>query len=418
MAKMTAGRRRSQLLATLLTIVSTLLLIAPVGAQGTPSSEQEAQPMVDETDQTQHLGGATYRIYGYQEGLVGHTTANGHVIQPEDFFVALPCFCALSSKGGNEFQVRLTYKDKSVTVPVWDVGPWNVNDNYWDPPEEREWKGLPQGMPMATAAYYDNYNGGLDGWGREVGSPGGIDIGDGAFHALGMPGSDWVEVTFLWLEPQRWELAAPPFPYESITTVWWNERPPLEAAAVNYSGHFGYIWETGHNVPMPMINHYWATGGWRRYGLPVSEFHREVSADGVVRYVQYFERAVLTLDLSDPAAPVVRQDDLGYETYIDANAARPVEVFVPHPNGIFFPETGHTIQNGFKAHWQQYGGLEVFGRPLSEEWSETTTDGRKVVKQVFERARFEWWPDRVGTDEEITHGLLGIELLQRRGHLD
>lgn len=394
-----------------------LLLVAPVGAQN-GASATEPKPMVDETDQTQPLGGATYRVYGYREGLVGQTTANGHVIQPNDFFVALPCFCVLSSDGGNEFQVRLEYKGKSVTVPVWDVGPWNVNDNYWDPPEQRFWKGLEQGVPMATAAYYDNYNGGLDGWGREVGSPGGIDIGDGAFYALGMTGSDWVDVTFLWLEPKRWELAALPYPYENISTVWWDERPPLDPAAVDYSGNFGYIWETGHNVPTPLLTHYWATGGWRRYGMPISEFFREVSADGTVRLVQYFERAVLTLDLTDPNAPVVRQDNLGYGTYIDPNADRPVDVFVPHPNGTYFPETGQTLQNGFKAYWERNGGLDVFGMPLSEEWSEVNADGRKVVMQVFERARLEWWPDRVGTDEEITRGLLGVELLRRRGQIE
>ncbi|MGH9174768.1 MAG: SH3 domain-containing protein, partial [Vicinamibacterales bacterium] len=184
-----------------------LLVAVPVGAQD-GASATEPKPLVHEVNRTEHLGGATWRVYGYQEGLVGYTTANGHVIQPEDFFVALPCFCVLSSRGGHEFQVQLTYNGKTVTVPVWDVGPWNTTDNYWDPPELREWQGLPQGMPMATAAYYDGYNGGKDGWGRTVGSPGGIDIGDGAFHALGMTGSDWIEVTFLWLEPRRWELPA------------------------------------------------------------------------------------------------------------------------------------------------------------------------------------------------------------------
>src|SRR5687767_9844383 len=157
------GRRRSQVVAILLTIASMLLAVAPVGAQE-PTSANEPRPAVHEEDQTQHLGGASWRVYGYQEGLVGHTTANGHVIQPEDFFVALPCFCVLSSKGGNEFMVRLEYNGNSVTVPVWDVGPWNVSDNYWDPPEEREWQGLEQGMPMATAAYYRDYNNGTDGW--------------------------------------------------------------------------------------------------------------------------------------------------------------------------------------------------------------------------------------------------------------
>ncbi|MFN3336019.1 MAG: SH3 domain-containing protein, partial [Thermomicrobium sp.] len=48
---------------------------------------------------------ATFRIYAHRLGLVGERTANGHVIQPNDFFVTLPCTCALSSRGGQEFQV-------------------------------------------------------------------------------------------------------------------------------------------------------------------------------------------------------------------------------------------------------------------------------------------------------------------------
>jgi hypothetical protein len=39
------------------------------------------------------------------------------------WFVALPSWKVLSSQGGNEFQVRVTFEDKSIVVPVWDVRP-------------------------------------------------------------------------------------------------------------------------------------------------------------------------------------------------------------------------------------------------------------------------------------------------------
>ena len=35
--------------------------------------------------------------------------------------------------GGQEFQVRVTYRGHSVVLPVWDVGPWNTHDEYWAP---------------------------------------------------------------------------------------------------------------------------------------------------------------------------------------------------------------------------------------------------------------------------------------------
>ncbi|NJO83115.1 MAG: hypothetical protein HC828_10030, partial [Blastochloris sp.] len=94
--------------------------------------------------------------------------------------------------------MRVTYRDRSVILPVWDVGPWNTEDDYWSP--DRRYSDLPVGVPMAQAARQDGYNGGRDAWGRRVGLPNGIDIADGAFwDDLGMVESDWVQVTFLWL---------------------------------------------------------------------------------------------------------------------------------------------------------------------------------------------------------------------------
>jgi hypothetical protein len=369
---------------------------------------------------TSESASSTYRVYGHRQGLVGYTTANGHVIQPNDFFVALPCYCVLSSRGGSEFQVRIDYKGSSLILPVWDVGPWNVEDNYWDPPAERTWSGLPQGLPQAEAAYQNGYNGGLDGWGRTIQSPAGIDIGDGAFAALGMTGSDWVNVTFLWLETPHGDLPAPPASYEDIHTVYWDERPPLDDFVPPIEdGRYAYIYETGHNMPVQMLDYWYATGGWWVHGLPVSEFFREIQRDGTERFVQYFERSVLTMDLSGATSPPrIAADKLGYNTYIDPDARKPIEVFEPNPNFIYFPETGHTVAHGFKNLFETRGGVEVFGYPLSEEWSAVGPDGRKVVFQVFERARFEWWPDRVGHGDELTLGLLTLERLQRIGWIE
>ncbi len=140
----------------------------------------------------------TFTVFATREGLVGRRTANGHRIQPRDRFVALPSWAVLSSLNGNEFQVRVTYNGRSVVLPVWDVGPWNTRDDYWNP--DRRYSDLPIGLPMAQAAYQNGYNGGRDGFGRRVRQPNGIDIADGAFwDDLGMKHSDWVQVTFLWM---------------------------------------------------------------------------------------------------------------------------------------------------------------------------------------------------------------------------
>jgi hypothetical protein len=156
------------------------------------TSQVDAQPMA----------ALTYRVFATREGLVGGTTANGHVIKSNDRFVALPSRRALASNGGSEYQVRVCYPvtGRCTTTSVWDVGPWNTKDDYWNPSSIREmWKNLPQGKPEAQAAYQDGYNGGLDQFGRRVANPAGIDIADGSFWIdLGMSNNDWVNVTYLW----------------------------------------------------------------------------------------------------------------------------------------------------------------------------------------------------------------------------
>src|SRR6266545_3884153 len=99
----------------------------------------------------------TFTVFATREGLVGHRTANGHRIRPHDRFVALPSWTVLASDGGQEFQVRVTYRGRSVVLPVWDVGPWNTHDEYWSP--NRRYGDLPVGKPMAQAAYEGGYSG-------------------------------------------------------------------------------------------------------------------------------------------------------------------------------------------------------------------------------------------------------------------
>ncbi|MFW6692327.1 hypothetical protein [Streptomyces sp. MAR4 CNX-425] len=145
----------------------------------------------------------TYRLFATREGLVGGTTANGHVIVPNDHFVALPSRRGLSPKGSAEYSVQVCGPVRCETAPVWDVGPWNTKDDYWNPPSVREsWQDLPQGMPEAQAAYQNGYNGGLDEFGRRVANPAGIDLADGTFYNVGLNDNGWVDVTFLWTGEQ------------------------------------------------------------------------------------------------------------------------------------------------------------------------------------------------------------------------
>jgi hypothetical protein len=86
-------------------------------------------------------------------------------------------------------------------------------------------------------------------------------------------------------------------------------------------------------------------------------------------------------------APLASQTTSALELTI-APPRPPVE----HPPGwqppIYFPETGHSLWDEFRDYWRRFGGLMVFGYPITEARIE---DGRKV--QYFERARFEYHPE-------------------------
>jgi len=156
----------------------------------------------------------TFTIRATRQGMVGGRTANGHTIKKRDRFVSLPCYCVLSSKDGNEYSVRLSYKGRSVVVPVYDVGPWNRKDNYWDAQSQRTFGDLRQGWPQDHAAYYDGYNDGKSGLGWKVRFPTAVDVGDGAWiDDLQIKGDQAeLEVTFLWMGSDPLTQAPPPVP--------------------------------------------------------------------------------------------------------------------------------------------------------------------------------------------------------------
>ncbi|MCZ7439082.1 hypothetical protein O7598_21920 [Micromonospora sp. WMMC241] len=144
----------------------------------------------------------TYRVYATRIGLVGGVTANGHTVGVRDHFAALPTRRGLSPRGTGDYTVKVctTGGSRCEYAPVWDVGPWNTRDDWWNPPTVREnWRDLPQGLPEAQAAYQSGYNGGRDQFGRTVRNPAGLDLADGTFwDGLRLTDNAWVTVTLLW----------------------------------------------------------------------------------------------------------------------------------------------------------------------------------------------------------------------------
>jgi hypothetical protein len=180
------------------------------------------------------VGLGTYEVTATQEGLVGGTTSNGHVIVPDDHFVSLPACtpsnCPWLTGGstsptlgyitncGNNCFVRVTNPATGIcrVEPIWDTGPWFTNDNWWEPTERRNLNNLsttvnilPQGYAGVDAAR-DGLNVGyglsprgvgISNVGYEVGNRAAIDIADGTWKEIGFAdgaGPRTVVVSMLW----------------------------------------------------------------------------------------------------------------------------------------------------------------------------------------------------------------------------
>lgn len=85
------------------------------------------------------------------------------------------------------------------------------------------------------------------------------------------------------------------------------------------------------------------------------------------------------------------------------------------PPGLCFNETGKCVRGLFYAHWVGNGGLARQGFPLTDEFNEVSKlDGKTYRVQYFERARFEYHPEKVNTPFVVQLGLLGKEQFAAR----
>lgn len=163
-----------------------------------------------------------------------------------------------------------------------------------------------------------------------------------------------------------------------------------------------YFPETGHNSPEIFVNYWEAHGGKAAFGLPITEAY---SKDGLT--IQWFERARFERHLANKDTPYeVQLGQLGRELRA---ADTPVAPLNSGSGSRYFTETGHNVST-FLAYWQQQGGLDRFGLPLTEELREqNAADGQTYTVQYFERVRLEYHPEARGTINEVQLGLIGLE---------
>ncbi|HET9624749.1 MAG TPA: hypothetical protein VFP84_25455 [Kofleriaceae bacterium] len=116
--------------------------------------------------------GPWQHVLATREGQIGDITSTRMIIKPDSMFVALPHPRAL----GRMVEVR--YHDRALVVPVLDVGPWNIDDDYW----------AHDARPASERGH---------GYFRKPVNTAGIDLSDPVFAALGLPDNDDVEWRFV-----------------------------------------------------------------------------------------------------------------------------------------------------------------------------------------------------------------------------
>ncbi|HEU4326058.1 MAG TPA: S8 family serine peptidase [Roseiflexaceae bacterium] len=203
----------------------------------------------------------------------------------------------------------------------------------------------------------------------------------------------------------------------NATSFFLPVNPPSDAA-------LRFFPETGHTLGGAFRAYWERNGGLPIFGFPTSEPFTERGEDGRDYTVQYFQRHRFELHPENPPPYDVLLSRLG-DTVL-RQTGRDWVGFPqggPQPGCRFFAETGHSVCGIFLAYWRAHGleldgrpgateaeSLALFGMPLSEPQLETMPDGRTLLVQWFERARFE---DHGG--DGVLLGLLSNELAQARG---
>ncbi len=176
--------------------------------------------------------------------------------------------------------------------------------------------------------------------------------------------------------------------------------------------------ETGHYVSGRFREYYETRGGLYVFGLPITRAYWEASTDGRKYLTQYFERARFEYHPENSQPYDVLLTLLGNEITAARGGETPFRpVANPNvPGGAYFKETGHTIGGLFLEFWVRYGGLQNFGFPLSEPFTERNeADGKTYTVQYFERERMELHPESVDPNYRVLLGLLGVERANRVG---
>ncbi len=147
--------------------------------------------------------------------------------------------------------------------------------------------------------------------------------------------------------------------------------------------------ESGHVVAPEFLSFFNTRGGVMIFGYPITEPFLERGIK-----VQYFQHARLEYHPANPDPYRIQLGLLGDELKYGRKRVDPPQI--PNRQRHYFAETGHTVSYAFLDFFRKYGGIDIFGYPITEMYYE---DGRIV--QYFQRMKLEWHPDNRSAPVQI-----------------
>jgi hypothetical protein len=166
--------------------------------------------------------------------------------------------------------------------------------------------------------------------------------------------------------------------------------------------------ETGFCIMDPFLAYWERNGGLTVFGYPIGPLQIETVEGAWTGPVQWFQRDRLEDHSNDGQGVLAGR--LGAR-WLEVKGT-PWQTFptATDPGDPatcrFFAATSHTLCGRFRTYWEQHGGLERFGLPITEVFNEVV-EGRIYEVQYFERRRMEYHQENAGTPYDVLLGLLG-----------
>lgn len=165
--------------------------------------------------------------------------------------------------------------------------------------------------------------------------------------------------------------------------------------------------ETGYCVSDPILSYWEQHGGLAVFGYPIGPLIPNEIVEGTwVGVTQWFERD----RLEDHGILGVMAGRMG--ALMLERQWRPWQYGPGWPGNAdcrYFVETGYTTCGIFLRYWEENGGLERFGYPITTELTETIGSWTGQV-QYFERRRMEHHLELAGTRYEVLLGRLAADV--------